>query len=122
LSATTFEAIPSPANHREAATAPELWHQKAYLARVVTAGAGGLRDEGILPLTHALDGMDADMVAMTVESDGQGGLYPVAYVRRAGALAEHALPADPLLDFEGDGHRAALSAAVADLVGAAGAR
>lgn len=107
---------------REAATAPELWHQKAYLARVVTAGPDGLRDEGILPLVHALDGLRDDMVAMTVESDGQGGLYPVAYVRRAGALSEHALPADPLLDFETDAHRAGLGAAVADLLGVAGAR
>ncbi len=107
---------------REAATAPELWHQKAYLARVVTAGSDGLRDEGILPLVHALDGMQEDMVAMTVESDGQGGLYPVAYVRRAGTLTEHALPADPLLDFETDAHRAGLAAAVADLIGVPGAR
>ena len=106
----------------EAANAPELWHQKAYLARVVTVGPGGLRDEGILPLVHALDGMDGDMVAMTVESDGQGGLYPVAYIRSAGALSEVVLAADPLLDFETAGHRAALSAAVADLLGVAGAR
>jgi hypothetical protein len=106
----------------EAAVAPELWHQKAYLARVVTSGPDGLRDEGILPLVHALDGLEADMVAMTVESDGQGSLYPVAYVRRNGALGEHVLPADPLLDFEGDEHRAALSAAVADLLGVAETR
>ncbi|HYO41888.1 MAG TPA: NAD(P)-binding domain-containing protein [Candidatus Limnocylindrales bacterium] len=105
----------------EAANAPELWHQKAYLARVVTGGPGGLRDEGILPLVHALDGMSEDMVAMTVESDGQGGLYPVAYVRRAGALTEHALAPDPLLDFETHRHRAGLSAAVADLLGVASA-
>jgi len=107
---------------REAATAPELWHQKAYLARVVTAGPDGLRDDGILPLVHALDGLRDDMVAMTVESDGQGGLYPVAYVRRAGALSEHTLPADPLLDFETDAHRDGLAAAVAGLLGAAEAR
>jgi thioredoxin reductase len=107
---------------REATTAPELWHQKAYLARVVTAGPDGLRDEGILPLTHALDGIAEDMVAMTVEADGQGGLYPVAYVRRAGALTEHALPADPLLDFEREEHRAVLAAALADFAGVAGAR
>jgi thioredoxin reductase len=102
---------------REATTAPELWHQKAYLARVVTAGPDGLRDEGILPLTHALDGIAEDMVAMTVEADGQGGLYPVAYVRRGGALTEHALPADPLLDFEREEHRAGLATALADFAG-----
>ena len=37
---------------REATRAPELWHQKAYLARVITADADGtLRDAGILPLS-----------------------------------------------------------------------
>ena len=107
---------------REATAAPELWHQKAYLARVVTVGGAGLRDEGIVPLAHALDGLAADMVAMTIESDGQGGLYPVAYVRRAGALSEHALPADPFLDFETDVHRAVLSDAVAGLLAGARAR
>ena len=107
---------------REATAAPELWHQKAYLARVVTVGGAGLRDEGIVPLAHALDGLAADMVAMTIESDGQGGLYPVAYVRRAGALSEHALPADPFLDFETDAHRAVLSDAVAGLLAGARAR
>jgi hypothetical protein len=107
---------------REATSAPELWHQKAYLARVVTAGPDGvLRDEGILPLAHVLDGMDGDMVAMTIESDGTGGLYPVAYTRRSGALAEHALPSDPLLDYETPAHRAQLEAALAGLT-AAGAR
>ena len=101
---------------REATSAPELWHQKAYLARVVTAGPDGmLRDEGIVPLAHVLDGQDADMVAMTIESDGKGGLYPVAYTRRSGVLAEHVLPSDPLLDYETPAHRAQLEAAVADL-------
>ena len=101
---------------QEATVAPELWHQKAYLARVVTRDPDGtLRNEGILPLAHALDGMAADLVAMTVESDGKGGLYPVAYVRAGGVLSEHALPDDPLLDFATDAHRSALTAAVAPL-------
>lgn len=102
---------------REATSAPELWHQKAYLARVVSASADrGLRDEGILPLAHALDGMTGDMIAMTVESDGKGGLYPVAYLRLAGSLSEHPLPADPLLDFATDAHVAALAAALDGLL------
>jgi thioredoxin reductase len=102
---------------REATSAPELWHQKSYLARVVTVAPGGpFRDEGILPLAHALDGLDADMVAMTVESDGLGGLYPVAYVREAGVLSEHVLPDDPLLDFATEAHRARLADAVAGLL------
>jgi thioredoxin reductase len=105
---------------REATSAPELWHQKAYLARVVTAEPDGtLRDAGILPLAHVLDGMTEDVVAMTIESDGQGGLYPVAYVRRDGTLSEHPLPPEPLLDFATEEHRAALADAVARLIAVA---
>lgn len=103
----------------EATSAPELWHQKAYLARVVTAAPdGSLRDQGILPLVHALDGITDDMAAMTVEADGTGSMYPVAYVRRGGRLSEHLLPGHPLLDFSTTEHRSALAAAVSGLGGA----
>jgi thioredoxin reductase len=106
---------------REATYAPELWHQKAYLARVVTTGAdGGLRDQGIVPLAHALDGIDEDMVAMTVEADGNGGLYPVAFVRRSGMVSEHMLPQDPLLQFSTMDHRAVLASALEAFPGMAG--
>ncbi|HEX5828660.1 MAG TPA: NAD(P)-binding domain-containing protein [Candidatus Limnocylindrales bacterium] len=101
---------------REATNAPELWHQKAYLARVITIGEGGFRDEGILPLVHALDGMDADVIAMTVETDGTGSIYPVVYVKHDGRLAEVALPAHPLLDFATPAHEDALRAALADVL------
>ena len=108
---------------REATSAPELWHQKAYLARVVAADPDGtLRDLGILPLAHALDGMTEDLAAMTVESDGKGGLYPVAYVRRDSVLSEHTLPEDPLLDYETPAHRAALEAALERLTAATAGR
>jgi thioredoxin reductase len=104
---------------REATCAPELWHQKAYLARVLAVGSGGeLRDEGIVPLVHALDGMTADMVAMTVEADGTGAIYPVAYVRRSGRLAEHSLPPHPLLEFTTALHAEALAAALEELLAA----
>ena len=102
---------------REATSAPELWHQKAYLARVVSvAPADGIRDEGIVPLVHALDGMTQDLVAMTVEADGTGQIYPVAYVRKDGRLTEHALPSHPLLDYATADHRAALAGALAGLL------
>jgi thioredoxin reductase len=105
---------------REASFAPELWHQKAYLARVIIAEADGtLGDAGILPLAHALDGMTEDMVAMTVEMDGNGGIYPVAYVRRDGALSEHALPGEPLLDFQTEAHRVELVQALDRLLAVA---
>jgi len=102
---------------REATEAPELWHQKGYLARVVTVTAHeGLRDEGIMPLVHMLDTHDEDMVAMTVEADGQGSIYPMVFVRREGRLEEHKLPAQPLLDFTTDEHVSALRAAVEPLL------
>jgi thioredoxin reductase len=93
----------------EAARAPELWHQKAYLASVVTLDPDeGPRDVGILPLTHFLDHGGPDAVAMTIESDGAT-IYPVVYVRRDGKTEEYALEPDPLLDFEGLVHRRALA-------------
>ena len=93
----------------EATRAPELWHQKAYLASVVVLDPdSGVEDVGILPLTHFLDHGGPDAVAMTVESDGAS-IYPVVYVRRDGDIEEHALDPDPLHDFEGLPHRRALA-------------
>ncbi len=92
----------------EATRAPELWHQKAYLASVVVLDPDeGVLDVGILPLTHFLDHGGPDAVAMTIESDG-GSIFPVVYVRRDGTVEEHALDPDPLHDFEGLAHRRAL--------------
>ena len=98
---------------REATRAPELWHQKAYLARVISLRDDGFHDEGILPLVHALDGMAEDVMCMTVEADGTGAIYQVVYVRHDGRLAESALPAHPLLDFETPAHAEALRQALA---------
>jgi thioredoxin reductase len=108
---------------REATSAPELWHQKAYLARVVSVSTEhGIRDEGILPLVHALDAIPTDLVAMTVEADGLGAIYPVAYVRREGRTEEHALSPHPLLDFTTEEHRAAMAAALATILPSSAAR
>ncbi len=102
---------------REATCAPELWHQKAYLARVLSVSeADGTRDEGIVPLVHALDTMDRDVIAMTVEADGTGAIYPVIYVQRQGRTEEHPLPGHPLLDFATAEHRAAAASAIASLL------
>ena len=102
---------------REATCAPELWHQKAYLSRVLSVSAAdGIRDEGILPLVHALDGMDRDVIAMTVEADGTGAIYPLVYVHRDGRTTEHALPGHPLLDFATADHRAALAGALGSIL------
>ena len=93
----------------EATRAPELWHQKAYLASVVTLdGAAGPHDEGIQPLSHFLDGGGPDAVAMTVEADGTGAIFPVLYVRRDELTEEHVLDPDPLHDYEGPTYRRAV--------------
>jgi thioredoxin reductase len=94
----------------EATHAPELWNQKAYLARVVSADkATGVRDEGILPLSDFVDSGGPDGIAMTVEADGAGNIYPVVYVRRRGAVSEHPIEPDPLMDFSGPIHRRQLA-------------
>ena len=90
----------------EATNGPELWHQKAYLASVVTVSPDdGIRDHGIQPLTHFLDTGGPDALAMTIEADGLGAIYPVAYVRRDGKVEEHALEPHPLHDYEGTEYR-----------------
>jgi thioredoxin reductase len=95
----------------EICRAPELWHQRAYLARVVSVSADdGIRDEGIVPLAAFLDEGGADSIALTIEADGTGAIYPVAYLRLAGRTEEHVLPSHALLDFSTDEHRAALAA------------
>jgi thioredoxin reductase len=101
----------------ELARAPELWTQKGYLSRVVEAGeAGGLRDEGIVPLADFVDRDGADGCALAVEYDGDGGIVPVVYVRRGGNLVERSLPPHPLHVFDTDEHRRELAACIAPLV------
>jgi thioredoxin reductase len=81
---------------------PELWHQRAYLARVINLDRDrGVTNEGIVPLQYFLDAGGVDAVAATLESNGQGNPYPVVYVRKDGTVEEHALAPDPLLDFTG---------------------
>jgi thioredoxin reductase len=92
----------------EATRAPELWHQKAFLASVVSLDrSAGIRNEGIVPLTRFLDAGDGDAIAMTVESDGTS-IFPVVYVRRGGRQEEYALEPDPLNEFDGPTYRRAL--------------
>jgi len=85
---------------------PELWHQRAYLARVINLDRDtGITNEGIVPLQHFLDWGGGDAVAATLESNGQGNPYPVVYIRKNGSVTEHALAPDPLLDFTGRDYR-----------------
>ena len=101
----------------ELATAPELWHQRAYLARVISLDPGeGPRDEGIVPLAAFVDGVGddgtADSLALTIEADGTGTIYPVLYLRRDGRVEERMIEPDPLLRFD----TPAIQARVAEIV------
>jgi thioredoxin reductase len=98
----------------ELAEAPELFHQRGYLARVLTADpAGGMRDDGVQPLAYVLDEGGPDALAATLEGDGSGSIYPVVYTRIGGKVTEHAIDPDPLMRFDTiDARRT-----IADLVG-----
>jgi len=104
---------------REATTAPELWNQQSYLARVVEVDpAAGVVDGGIQPLEAFVDARDgADAVAVAVETDASGDVHPAVYVRRGGRVDEHLLPSDPQHDFTGGEHRAQLESVLGDLPG-----
>ncbi len=86
-----------------------LWNQQAYLARVVELPARGPgRDVGLQPLTHFLDSSDEPAVAVTVETDPEGMIRPVVYLRGTNRCSEHSLETAPLLDFRTKANRAAL--------------
>jgi hypothetical protein len=97
-----------------ASTAPELWHQKSYLARALSRGSDGLvHDEGIVSLAEFVDAAGPDGVAVTVETDDRGDIHPAVYVRRRGRVdADARLSSDPLLDFGGAEQRAQLASLI----------
>jgi hypothetical protein len=102
---------------REVTTAPELWHQKSYLARVLIQDqARGIVDDGIVPLQSFLDAGPADAVAATLEENPAGDIYPVLYTRRSGVNAEHDLPPHPLHDFRTRDHEKAVVAVLEGLL------
>ena len=99
----------------EASRGPELWHQRSYLARVVSIDpSSGIADEGIQPLANFVDDeRGGDGVAITLESNGRDDPYPTVYIRRRGqAPRERTLRPDPLLDFEGPAYQRELAAAL----------
>ena len=96
---------------------PEIWHQKSYLARVVSVDPeAGLRDEGIMPLSHFLDSGGPDAVAVTLEADGTGAIYPAVYLRRKDAIEERLMNAHPLLDYETADARAQMTEILGSLI------
>jgi thioredoxin reductase len=99
----------------EASRGPELWHQRSYLARVVSIDpSSGIADEGIQPLANFVDDeRGGDGVAITLESNGRDDPYPTVYIRRHGqSPRERTLRPDPLLDFEGPAYQRELAAAL----------
>jgi thioredoxin reductase len=92
---------------QEATRAPELWAQKSYLARVVSLEGG---ESDILPLAHFLDAAGPDAVAVAIESDAQGEVYPAVYLRRRQTVSEHLLPPHHIHDFRGPEHERELAA------------
>ena len=100
----------------ELSRAPELWHQKSYLARsLLWDEARGIVDDGIVPLQLFVDGEGPDGVAVAVEANPKAEIYPAVYVRKNNVVTEHLLPTNPLLDFETAEHRAQLTAVLAPL-------
>jgi hypothetical protein len=66
-------------------------------------------DDGIVPLAHFVDASGPDAVAIAVESNGEGDIYPAVYLRRGDRVEEHLLPPDPLMEFEHAEHRTQLA-------------
>jgi thioredoxin reductase len=100
----------------EATKAPELWHQKSYLARTILFdGTRGIIDDGILPLQLFVDRDGPDGLALAVEGNPAGDLYPAVYVRKDNAITEHLLPPNAMLDFETAEHRKQLADALGPL-------
>ncbi|MEO8290402.1 MAG: NAD(P)-binding domain-containing protein [Gaiellaceae bacterium] len=85
----------------ELSHAPELWTQKGYLARGVYPD--GSTD--IVPLSHFLDHCERGSVAVSVEMNDEGQIYPVAYVRKGEEIEERLFPPHHLHDFEGAVYR-----------------
>jgi thioredoxin reductase len=84
---------------RELSHAPELWIQKGYLARVLTF-ADGVNDHGFEPVSHFLDESGPDALAAAIEVDASGTIFPIVYLRRAGAISEHPLAPHPMHVYE----------------------
>ena len=102
-----------------ASSAPELWHQKSYLAHALSRDPdGAIRDEGIVSLAEYVDTDGPDGAAITVETDDRGSIHPAVYVRRRGRVdADAVLDESPLTEYRSAGHRAQLRSLLGDTLG-----
>jgi hypothetical protein len=55
-------------------------------------------------------------VAITIETDAEGDIHPVAYVRHREEVTEHTFPSTQLHDYRKDDYRAELGAVLRDVV------
>jgi hypothetical protein len=55
-----------------------------------------------VPLAHFLDNCPRGSVAVAVEMDSEGEIYPIAYTRQREEIDEHELPQHHLHDFAGE--------------------
>jgi thioredoxin reductase len=92
----------------EATSAPELWAQKSYLARAVDRDGAA----AILPLAAWLDDPGPEAVAVAVEMNATGDVYPAVYVARERGVRELLLPPHQLNDFRGAEYERELRAAL----------
>jgi hypothetical protein len=76
----------------------------------------GIVDDGVEPLAHMLAAGGDDAVAVTLEADGTGAIYPVLYTRIGGEIRERNLEPDPLLRYDGPDARRAIAAIVGEIV------
>jgi hypothetical protein len=83
---------------------PEIWTQKGYLARAVYPDGS----TGIVPLAHFLDHCEEGSIAVTIEMNAEGDIYPATYVRAREEIEEQDLAPHHLNDFSGTEYRAAL--------------
>ena len=102
-----------------ASTAPELWHQKSYLAHALSRDPDGvIREDGIVSLAEYVDAAGPDGAAITVETDDKGDIHPAVYVRRRGRVdADAVLDSSPLTEYRTGEHRAQLQALISDVLG-----
>ncbi len=101
-------------------TAPELWHQRAYLAKVITLdpsgrdrrrgrrSARGIRRRGRGRWERAMPWRSRS------RRTAPGAIYPVLYLRRAGKVDERPLEADALLRYDTPATRARVEGILAE--------
>ncbi|MBD0329562.1 MAG: NAD(P)-binding domain-containing protein [Thermoleophilia bacterium] len=101
----------------ELAHAPELWAQKGYLARAVRfEPAQGIVDAGVVPLAHFVDAGGPEAIAVAVEMDTRGQIYPAAYRWRGGRLRGVELAGELLHRFQDAEHARVLTELLDDVV------